>query len=164
MSSPPASSGALASQKTSSEDDNGAGKMEEEEEEVDHLLAKLKDAGLEIDDDQIIRIIDEEIARIKAEAARGATNEAGRNEKIEWWRLMIRRPAIVCGIALITIASSYYIGYYTGYDTGIEDYYQYLRETLADNLRNYLTDHPQAVIPLLFVALAGRRKESAESK
>ena len=43
----------------------GTGKMDE----VDQLLATLKSAGKEIDD-ETVRIIEDQIARIKAEAAR----------------------------------------------------------------------------------------------
>ncbi|KAG2631687.1 hypothetical protein PVAP13_2NG042119 [Panicum virgatum] len=44
----------------------GTGKMDKE---VDQLLATLKSAGKEIDD-ETVRIIEDQIARIKAEAAR----------------------------------------------------------------------------------------------
>ncbi|KAL6647051.1 hypothetical protein ACP70R_014488 [Stipagrostis hirtigluma subsp. patula] len=69
MSSPPASSGPLAPQ---GGHNNGAEFVDvaRKKEVVDRLLEKLRNAGMEVDD-EVARIIDDEIARIKAEAARG---------------------------------------------------------------------------------------------
>ncbi|CAL5008890.1 unnamed protein product [Urochloa decumbens] len=79
---------------------------------VEDLLAKLKNAGMEIDE-EMARIIDEGVARIKAQAMseREAMDKARRNKNNRWRCLSVPATTTVFGLSLLTIAfASGFIG------------------------------------------------------
>ncbi|RCV30306.1 hypothetical protein SETIT_6G083900v2 [Setaria italica] len=96
---------------------------------VDHLLAKLKNVGMEIDE-EMARIIDEEIAGIKAEAMseREAMDEARRNKNTRWRRLIVPATTTIFGLSLLTIA---FASGFSGFCFGLKFYDMVLKKELG---------------------------------